>query len=104
MLLYRFAPITREKDPEAIQERVKAAWSSLGLFTESEVMNLVKHTCHYRDSLYWKYDQEKGWYCHGDEDDLYSLRILENDAFPFFQLRELLDSISIEPHDSERGD
>ncbi|GAA5345097.1 hypothetical protein [Planifilum fimeticola] len=93
LLLYRFAPITRENDPEAIQERVKAAWSSLGLFTESEVINLVKHTCHYKDNLYWKYDQEKGWYCHGDEDDLYSLRILENGAFPFFQLRELLDSI-----------
>ncbi|MEI7024404.1 hypothetical protein [Paenibacillus sp. y28] len=88
LLLYRFAPVTAADDEARIRQLLKAAWSSLGLFTDSEIETIIGKTVPKRGDLHWAPHAEFGWVLEGEA--AYSLRWAEHDRFPFAQLQELV--------------
>lgn len=93
LLMHRFALVTKQDDEKAIARKVKAAWRSLGLFTEEE-MEQFEVMLHFKPHFAWSYEPNQGWY-HACEspDDIYSKRHVCTDRFPFKELDEVLQAI-----------
>ncbi|MBA4492745.1 hypothetical protein ACFO25_09380 [Paenactinomyces guangxiensis] len=93
LLMHRFAPVTRQDDEKEIARKVKAAWRSLGLFTEEEIEQFDAMV-HFKPHFEWSYESDQGWY-HACESpsDIYSMRHICNDRFPFKALDEVLQAI-----------
>lgn len=96
LLMLPFAPVTKEENERAIARKVKAAFRSLQFFTESEIESfdsIVKYKPHFT----WNYDEVRGVYHACDSpDDIYSMRHICTDEFPFSIFDEMFHRIERE--------
>lgn len=93
LLMLRFAPVTKEDDEKAIACKVKAAWRSLGLFTEEEIEQFHAMVP-FKPDFAWSYESHRKVYhaCKAPN-GFYSKRHICTDHFPFDALADILRTI-----------
>lgn len=95
LLMARFAPVTKEDNEKKIAQMMKSALRSLDLFTEDEI-EMFDSLVAYKPHFTWEYEAEKELYhaCNSP-DDIYSMRHICTDKFPFQAFQDVLKSIGI---------
>jgi hypothetical protein len=89
LLLYRFSPITQSEVGFALP-RIERVLKGIAFLRDYEIGELTKLSdCADRD-VQWELSSDGLWYVYGA--DAYSLRVPENDQFPFQLLQELVSS------------
>jgi hypothetical protein len=93
LLLLRFTPITEEDNEKQIARKIKAAFRYLNLFTEEEIEtfhSIVSYKTHFK----WALDAEtQRFHACGSPDDVYSMRHICTNDFPFTELSDVLATI-----------
>jgi hypothetical protein len=96
LLLNRFTPVCLNTDADAVFPLIESAWRFLGLFAGRQLDEVVEKYDRRHAEFVWGEEavgwvlgqaegaeERTGWYC-------YTLRVAENDAFPFQQWGEFI--------------
>lgn len=87
LLLFRFAPLTKDDDAGAARETLRHAWKALAAFDDAEIETLLEKLAWVGTSR-WEQSGER-WVATGD--DAYSLRGSESPDFPFALVEDLVE-------------
>jgi len=96
LLLYRFAPICEGDDLDLIASLLDSAWRQRGVFTDTEIQNLIERAKTLDASFQWRYDDSvEGWLLDMDwsvvlANEPYTSRHSENPDFPHASWKRML--------------
>jgi hypothetical protein len=96
LLLTRFAPIASEADADLALPLIRTAWLDVGVDAANVQEGLLRICDFRRTSVSWREVPSRGWCIEQNESNmaekqhLYSLRVQENDEFPWAEWRELM--------------